>query len=306
MTDFSFRSRRLEGSTPVLESWGMDSEYGLLRDVLLGPPDNFRWLPSNSTARRSLRKGFAFDADVAKQQHAEMRASYESAGVKVHMLEPDTQHPYQIFSRDSSVMTPWGAIITQMANQWRRGEWTELVRFYHRMQIPVYDMVSTGTLEGGDFHVIKPGVALCGYSGDRTTKEAIKQVSAWFEAEGWEFYAYEFDPFYLHLDVLCSMLAEGLAAVCTDAVEPELVRWLKAHGIAVVDIPFKDAMNAMGCNVVSLGAERVLLPEEATALKQACVANGLEVYSVDVSMISQGGGSLHCMCQPLRRDKLAN
>jgi len=306
MTEFSFQSRRKQGNTPVLDTWGMDSEYGVLRDVLLGPPDHFQWLPSNSTARRSLRKGFSFDASTVKAQHAEMRSAYESAGVKVHMLDSDDQHPYKIFARDSSVMTPWGAIVTQMSNHWRRGEWAELVRFYHRMQIPVYDMVTSGTFEGGDFQLIKPGVVLCGYSGDRTTKEGIKQVSSWFEAEGWEFYAYEFDPFYLHMDVICSMLAEGLAAVCTDAVEPELIQWLKGHGIEIVDISFKDATNAMGCNVVALGGDRVLLPEEALGLKQACVANGLDVYSVDVSMISRGGGSLHCMCQPLNRDNLAD
>lgn len=33
--------RDLTGGTPVLQDWGVNSEYGVLRDVLLGPPDNF-------------------------------------------------------------------------------------------------------------------------------------------------------------------------------------------------------------------------------------------------------------------------
>jgi len=301
MTQFSLRARQKEGNTPILEDWGMDSEYGVLTDVLLGPADFYQWLPSNSTAQRSMRMGYKLDHHVVLEQHANMAACYEAAGVKVHRLEGAPHHPYQIYARDSSVMTPWGAIVTQMSNHWRRGEYAEIIRFYEHMQIPIYDMVTTGTFEGGDFHIIKPGVVLCGYSGDRTSKQAIDQVTAWFEAEGWEFFAYEFDPFYLHADVFFSMLAEGLAAVCVDAVEDTFITWLKSHNIEIVEIPFKDAMNNMGCNVVSLGNERVLLPQAATALQERCRTHGLDVTTVDISMIARGGGSLHCMCQTLRR-----
>lgn len=305
MSDFTFRNRVEGGGTVPLKQWGLDSETGTLRDVLLGPADYFQWLGSNATSLRSLRKGYQFDAAVAVAQHQEMKACYESAGVRVHQLEADACLPYQIFARDSSVMTPWGAIVSQMSNHWRRGEYAEIVRFYHRNQIPIYDMVTTGTFEGGDFQVIKPGVVVCGYTGDRTSKPAIDQISSWFQDEGWEFYAYEFDPFYLHLDVFCSMLADNLAAVCIDAVEPEFVHWLKSQGLEIIEISFVDATQHMGCNVVSLGNDRVLLPQEATELQNKCRANGLDVYSVDVSMISRGGGSLHCMCQPLNRDRLS-
>lgn len=302
MSAFTLKNRVQGGKTPELTEWGMNSEYGVLRDVLLGPPDNYTWLESNAVAKRSVRLGFKFERDVALEQHAQMRACYQEAGVTVHMLEPEPHLPYQIYARDSSVMTPWGAIVSQMSNHWRRGEYAEIIRFYHRNDIPIYDMVSSGTFEGGDFHVIKPGVILCGYSEDRTESAAIAQLRNWFEAEGWELYAYQFDPFFLHADVFFAMLAEGLAAVCTDVVEPEFIDWVHAKGIEIIDIPFKDAMNNMGCNVVSLGNDRVMLPKQAIQLKVKCEAHGLYVYSPDISMIAKGGGSLHCMCQPLRRD----
>ena len=34
--------------------WGADSEYGRLLDVLLCPPDNFRWLPTSAISRATL------------------------------------------------------------------------------------------------------------------------------------------------------------------------------------------------------------------------------------------------------------
>ena len=64
----------------------------------------------------------------------------------------------QVYSRDSSVMTPYGAIITAMANWWRRGENYAAIRTYEKLGIPIYDMVTAGTFEGGDFNVIEDGV----------------------------------------------------------------------------------------------------------------------------------------------------
>jgi len=58
----------------------------------------------------------------------------------------------------------------------------------------------------------------------------------------------------------------------------------------------------MGCNLVSLGDERVVIPAANKRLIQACRAEGLTVYDPEFGMIDSGGGSLHCMCQALRRD----
>ena len=38
-------------------------------------------------------------------------------------LDPDEALPYQVYARDSSFMTPWGAVVTQMHQWWRRGEY---------------------------------------------------------------------------------------------------------------------------------------------------------------------------------------
>ena len=304
MKNFTLRHRAINGDTKPLTKWGIDSEYGILRDVLLGPPDYFSWLEASSFSKRSIRLGLAFNLEIAKKQHLEVRACFEDAGVKVHILKPDPKLVYQIFARDSSVMTPWGPIITQLGHWWRRGEYAPVINFYHDNDIPIFDMVTAGAFEGGDFHVVKPGTVLCGYSDtDRTSEAGLNQVKGWIEKEGWEMHTYKFDPFFVHADVFFAMLSENLAAMCIDVVEPELVEWVKSKGIEVITVPYKDAMN-LGCNVVALGKDRVILPREANLLKEICEANGLYVYSPKVSMISKGGGSLHCMCQPLRRDSV--
>ena len=93
-------------------AWGVDSEHGRLLDVLLCPPNNFRWLLTSAISRATLDSGQVLDRAEAARQHAEMVAAYEDAGVRCHFLAPDPALPYQVFARDSSIMTPRGAIVT--------------------------------------------------------------------------------------------------------------------------------------------------------------------------------------------------
>lgn len=297
------QTRIESGGTPRPDDWGIDSEYGRLRDLLVGPIDGYAWQPGNAVAQRTERLGIKFDQATIVAQYNEMIAAYESAGVTVHQVPAVEGLPYQVYARDSSVMTPWGAIIMQLEKAYRRGEYAAVLRFYLEAGIPIYDMVSAGNVEGGDFMVLKPGVAICGFSGERSIEPAVNQIKGWFEAEGWEFHSYAFDPHFLHLDVQMGMIAENLAVVCVEAVEPELVNWLKAKGIRILEISYGETMN-LGTNIVALGDDRVLIPAAGTNLIEMCRAEGLEVFDPDVSMIAQGGGSVHCMCQALRRDSV--
>lgn len=300
------RARREGGGTPVLDEWGITSEYGVLRDVLLGAPDAFRWLGEENAqysalVRESLRKGYRFDRDLALRQHAEMVDAYRDAGVSVHLLEARDELAYGVYARDSSFMTPFGAVVCQLASPRRRGEYATTLRFYLSQGIPVYDLVSAGNFEGGDFNMIEPGCALVGYTGLRGEEVAARQVGGWMEAEGIEVRYAPIDEFYVHIDLMVCMLAEKLAAVCLDTTEPELVAWLEAKGIEIVPVSFRDTMG-LGCNVVALGDDRVLSVAQSKDLNARLRALGFTVYDPDLSMFLQAGGGVHCMCQPLRRD----
>lgn len=298
----NLHTRSPAGQTSVHPQWGISSETGVLRDVLIGPIEHYSWRDGNAVSKRYLRDGVSYDAKAARAQYDEMLDAYRTAGVRTHFLAPQSDQPYALFARDSSVMTPWGAVICQMHSPWRRAEWIAALEFYQSMEIPIFDAVSAGTFEGGDFMLIEPGVALCGCSGERTTLAGAQQVQRWFENEGWEFRIGRFDPHFLHMDVMCVMVADKLAAVCSAVLPDDLLEWLRSKHIDFIDVPYKDAME-LGCNIVSLGAGRVLLPYESRALKEQCRALGLTVYDPDIGMITKGGGGVHCMCQALRRDQ---
>ena len=284
--------------------WGVDSEYGRMLDVLIGPPDNFRWLPTSAISKQTLAGEHTFSSAKAVAQHAEMVAAYEDAGVRCHFLEPDPALPYQVFARDSSVATPEGAIVTQLHQPWRRGEYAPVIRFYQEAEIPIHRMITAAALEGGDVIIVEPGRMLIGNGEERTEAPAARQLAGWMEELGWEVRIEMIPSQFIHIDVLLAILAPKLAAVCVDVAGAGLVRWLRDAGFEILEVPVAEAF-ALGVNAISLGDERALSSEYSKSLNEQLRARGIEVYDPDLSMFTLGGGGAHCLGQALRRERVA-
>ena len=187
-----------------------------------------------------------------------------------------------------------------MAQWWRRREYAPVIRFYGDRRIPIFRMVTAGSLEGGDFHVIEPGCLLLGYSGERTQEVSAKQVAGWLQDEGWRAGLEPIAEHYVHIDVLVSMLAPGLAAVCLDAASDDLV---VAPGerarTGAGELPRRDGARSQR---LALGDSRVLSTAASVELNGRLRALGLTVYDPDLSTFTRGGGGVHCLCQALHRD----
>ena len=300
------KTRQPDGATMISKEWGVNSEYGVLRKVLLGPVEHFRWMgvenaQFSSISRKTYKQKLQFDHALASQQHGELVSAYESAGVETFFIDPNPHTPYQVYTRDSNVMTPFGVIVCQLANPRRRGEYADVLRFYLANGIPIYDLVSAGNFEGGDFNIIEPETVLIGYTDFRTEAVAAKQVGQWLETEGWEVKYAPIDEFYVHIDLMVCMLAPKCAAVCLDTTEPDVVEWLKSKNVEIISVGFRDTMELAG-NVMALGNDRVLSTAGATDLNAKLRAHGFEVYDPDMSMFTLAGGGVHCMAQPLKRD----
>ena len=298
------QTRLPDGGTPKAQPWGIDSEYGVLRDVLLGPVETFGHMDNasfSSLYKATAMAGLAWDHGVAVAQYNEMCAAYTEAGVTIHTLPADPHLKYGLYARDSSFMTPWGAVVTQMANPRRRGEYATVLRFYLEKGIPIYDMVTAGNFEGGDFHIIEPGAVLIGYTGMRCEEVSARQIGGWLKAEGWEVHHAYIDPYFVHIDLMVCMVGPKCAAVCVETTPDHVLDWLKSRKVEIIPATYKETM-ALGCNVVSLGNDRVIAPAAATDLISKLRAQGFTVYDPEMSMITMMGGGLHCMHQSLRRD----
>ena len=290
-----------EAEQPTEAAWGLDSEFGRMRDVLLCPPDHYRWGATSVISRATLESARVFDPEAARAQHAELVSAYEDAGVRCHFLEPDPALPYQVFARDSSVMTPWGALVTQPKQHWRRGEYAPVIRFYQGAAIPIWQMATAGAIEGGDVMIVEPGTVVIGNGEERTERASALQLAAWFEAEGWEARIEPIPGMFVHIDVLMAIVAPKLAAVCLDVVSGGLVAWLEEKGFEILPVPAEDAFK-LGVNAISLGNDRVLTGAGARSLNEQMRAHGLDLLAPELEMYTLGGGGAHCLGQALRRD----
>lgn len=296
---FSLQRRVAGGGTPLLSQWGFRNETDRLTDVLLGSPAHLHHRATSSLSRKHLRDA-PCNIQVAQAQHAELVDAYRHFNVDVHFLEAAPELTMQVYARDSSVMTPYGAFITAMSHWWRRGENYAAIRAYEKLGIPIYDMVTAGTFEGGDFDVIEEGCVLIGCGEARTNEAGARQVASWFEAEGWEVRLAFIDEYYVHIDLMVVPIAEKLTAVCEACTDPAIVTWLKDKGHEIIDVPFQDTM-ALGCNMMSLGEGKVIAPESSRTLIDQLKARGFEVAAVQTDEISKTGGGIHCMAQALKR-----
>jgi N-dimethylarginine dimethylaminohydrolase len=293
-----------KGATKI--RWGINAQTGVLTDVLLGKPDHFRWVPLNSisavTFANMEQLGYRFDQQKAMKQHRWMVDVYEQNGVRVCFVEADEGLPSSVFTRDSSFMTPWGAVIASIQTPPRRRDYAVVSEFYHRAGIPIWKWVTAGHFEGGDFVILKPGVALLGWSGDRSTKEGAEQVQTWLREKGWEVLVAPIPPQFVHMDAVVVMLEKNLALVCEDALQPYALDYIKkTHGIEVIKVAYADCVK-LGGNIVSLGNKRVLSMTHNINVNKQLSEAGFTVTSVDYDMFALGGGGVHCSCHELRRE----
>ena len=138
-----------------MSNWGINNDHAALRQVLLGKPEHYRWVDAGPLIGRTLANahmtGAKFDLQTAMAQHAEMVSVYEENGVKCHYLDPDPVLHRNFFARDSSAMTPWGALICHMQLKVRRDDYVTAIKFYQENDIPIWNYATAGHFEGGDF-----------------------------------------------------------------------------------------------------------------------------------------------------------
>ncbi|MDH3387152.1 MAG: arginine deiminase family protein [Gammaproteobacteria bacterium] len=287
-----------------IESWGVNAQTGILTDVLLGKPDHFRWVPLNSISAvnqaNAGEMGYRFDRQKAMQQHQHMVEVYEANAVRCHFVEADEGLPSSVFTRDSSFMTPWGAVVASVQTPPRRQDYSVVSEFYRSAGIPIWKWVTADHFEGGDFVILKPGVAFLGWAGDRSTKAGAEQVAGWLREMDWKAYIVPIPPQFVHMDAVVVMLEKGLALVCEDALPSYAIDWLEEQEIERIVVPYADCVK-LGGNIVSLGNRRVLSMAHNVNVNATLQQKGFEVTAIEYDMFALGGGGVHCSCHEIHR-----
>lgn len=286
--------------TPQQGGWSADSEYGLLREVLLASPRNLSIVPCNRVSEEALRAGRSACSISAGRQHRALAELLVTLGVRVRMVKPVSGLPDLAFTRDTSLMTPWGLVGLRPGAAHRRPEVDAVLATAQTAGMPLLGRVKAGCVEGGDVCLLRPGHLVIGVSGDRTDEDGAAALGGFFLRRGWTVTTTPVDPDLLHLDTHFCVVDRDLALACEEKLDPRFVAMVRELGIHIVPVKV-DEIASLGCNILSLGRRRILSSGSAPRVDEALRLLGYEVFTVPLTQFTQCGGGVHCLTMPLSR-----
>lgn len=179
----------------------------------------------------------------------------EGAGVDVQFLpdDPDDDLADSIFTHDSSMVVPSGAIVLRPGKELRKGE-PDLHRSFYDGRIPIAGSIEApGTVEGGDCIWLDDTTIAVGI-GFRTNEAGVDQLASLVEPDGVTVEAYDLPWLHgpdacLHLMSVISPLAEDLALVHAPLVPVRLYERMVDLGYELLHAPPHEFEASLGLNL---------------------------------------------------------
>ena len=235
------------------------------------------------------------------------------------------------FTRDQSITTPRGHIISQM-NSTQRADETQIIALcYEQLGVkPVLSITGEGRLEGGDY--LRGGTISYIGCGMRTNLDAIKQIMN-ADAFGHDTIAVVNDrkwwQMQMHLDTYFNIIDKDLCTLVESRYlakegEPEWVTvdlytrecGEKEYTLAQKEIPFVEFLKQRGFTIIPIKPEDELhyannfltiaprhimaVGNQSEGLQKAFSDNGVKVEWIPLETLIKGYGAAHCMTQVIK------
>ncbi len=273
---------------------------GVLKKVLLCPPEYFTFEPINVITEEWLKKGEQADRQACLCEHADFAQAYRENGVEVVMMEPQPELPYQVFARDFGACVADGFIMGRFREPVRAGETAAYEKKMKELGIPCVARCTSGAFEGGDFWLLDEYTIAQGVIA-RTDAAGYDNVMQQMRELGYSMMSVACHRQNLHLDMCFNIVAEQVAVVCKDALPDHFISTLERRQYTLIDVP-QSGVFLHHCNVQCLGGGRVLSFKNNRDVNAQMRALGISVTEVELTEILKGGGGPHCMSFPLLRE----
>jgi len=280
--------------------WGVASEWGPLRAVLLHQPGVEVEGLADPDAAQMLAP---VDPAAMRRHHDALAEAYRRAGVTVHYLEPSTTPPPNtLFVRDLFFTTPEGAILARPASTVRAGEERHVARRLAELGLPILRSVrGNGTFEGADALWVDEETVLLA-TGLRTNAEGAAQVENLLREMGVEVICVGLPYGIMHLLGVLNFADRDLAVAWPGRVPHRAAEAVRKRGCEVLWLPDEaEARQGMALNFVTLGPRHVLMPAGCPLTRAAYEAAGISCQEVEIGELLKAAGGMGCLTGILSR-----
>lgn len=287
----------LEGAA---RRFGAESMVAPLGEVLVKRPG-----PAFARAFDDPAHGFLRPVDLARaiREHDALVATLDALGVRVRVLDVETDSPDLVYTFDPALVTDRGVILLRSGKANRRGEEDALGAWFRAEGIPIVGRIEApGTVDGGDTFWLRPDLLCIGRT-LRTNDAGIRQLA---EIVGGDVRVFDVPYWHgpgelIHLLSLVSPVADDLAVVHLPLLPVGLWALLGELGIRTIAVP-EEEMATLGCNVLATRPGVVVMAEGNPVTQLALRDAGCEVHTWPAGEIGiNGGGGPTCLTRPVLR-----
>jgi N-dimethylarginine dimethylaminohydrolase len=246
-----------------------------------------------------MRPDAAVDPGAAMRQWAALRATYESLGHSVSVIEPVAGLPDMVFAANGATVIGGSVLGVRFRHAERAAEAAAYLSWFRSQGYsPVREPVFVNEGEGDILVAGDPVVGetvLAGY-GFRSDEAAAGELASVFGRRVVSLRLV--DPRFYHLDTALCVLDASTAMYYPAAFDDAGRAALASLFDELIEAKDEDA-EVLGLNAVSDG-RHVVLARQATELARSLSARGFEPVPVDVSELLKAGGGAKCCTLELR------
>jgi len=286
--------------------WGVNTEVGRLRKVLLHRPGNE--MLAVKEPYEEWRYTYKPDLDEMQGDFEVLRAAFEAEGVEVvERLPEEGQSPRlvkSIYTRDPSFAVPGGVIVGRMYDRLRRGEEKYTMQTLAEIGCPVLRVMNgIATVEGGSVMWLGPRHLAIGLSwrvneeGARQVAEVVWAIDPIIEVDAEPIFQGHIDGFICMVDVKTAVVDRG-------GLTYTMYEWLKEDvGLNIIERP-----RGVYVAGVAVRPGRVICASDPGKKEgiRLLERNGVDVIVIAIDIPSLVGprnsGSIHCLTMPILRD----
>ncbi|WP_416044776.1 dimethylarginine dimethylaminohydrolase family protein [Clostridium tyrobutyricum] len=272
---------------------------GVLKKVLLCPPNYMKLQPINVIADKWIKENNGLNIEKCIKEHNDLIKAYEENGVEVVLMKPEAKLTNEVFARDFGGCIREGYILGNFKEPIRYGETIAYKNKMEELGVPCVAKVSKGYFEGGDFWFLDDNTLAIGVIA-RTDETAIIEIKDQISKFGYEIIPVKCSEENLHLDMCFNIVDEKIAVACKAALPDSFLRTLEERNFKLIDIP-QDGVFKHHCNLQALGNKRVISLKSNVEVNRKLKELGIKVIELDLEEVLKSGGGPHCMTFPLER-----